>query len=195
VDRRRELRVVEQRELDRRHAGGGSRRGPRLPGLEPARLDRRHPGRDVRQLDHFQRHGLYGQCAGGELGRPRRERLYTLPPCRIADTRDPAGTYGGPHLSANTERVFPLVGQCGIPAGARAVALNVTVTNSTGAGHLTFHPAGTPLPTSSTINVRANRTRANNAAQRLSVGGDLAVFCGMPSGFVDFVLDVVGYFQ
>jgi hypothetical protein len=121
--------------------------------------------------------------------------FYTLPPCRIADTRDPAGTYGGPALSANTDRVFPLVGQCGIPEGARAVALNITVTNPTSAGHLTLHPAGTPLPIASTINLRANRTRANNAAARLSLAGDLAVFCGLPSGTVDVILDVVGYFQ
>jgi hypothetical protein len=73
--------------------------------------------------------------------------------------------------------------------------LNVTVTNSTSAGHLTLHPAGMPVPTSSTINFRAHRTRANNAEARVSSEAELAVFCGMPSGFVDFVLDVVGYFQ
>ena len=121
--------------------------------------------------------------------------FYTLPPCRIADTRDPAGTYGGPPLSANTDRVFPLAGQCGIPAGARAVALNVTVTNPTAAGHLTVHPAGTPIPLASTVNFRAHQTRANNAAARLSVETELAVFCGMPAGSVDLILDVVGYFQ
>jgi hypothetical protein len=121
--------------------------------------------------------------------------FYTVPPCRIADTRDPAGTYGGPALSANTDRVFPLVGQCGIPEGARAVALNITVTNPTSGGHLTLHPAGTPLPIASTINFRANQTRANNAAARLSLSGNLAVFCGMASGSVDLILDVNGYYQ
>jgi hypothetical protein len=121
--------------------------------------------------------------------------FYTVPPCRIADTRDPAGTYAGPALSANTDRVFPLVGQCGIPEGARAVALNITVTNPTSGGHLTLHPAGTPLPIASTLNFRANQTRANNAAARLSLDGDLAVFCGLPAGSVDLILDVVGYYR
>jgi hypothetical protein len=121
--------------------------------------------------------------------------FYTLEPCRLADTREFIGSYGGPSFSANEDREFPLSGQCGIPEGARAVALNVTVTNPTSGGHLTLHPGGTPVPAASTINFRTHQTRANNTTARLSANAVLAVFAGLPSGTVDVILDVVGYFQ
>src|SRR5258708_31094469 len=41
-----------------------------------------------------------------------------LPPCRIADTRGPAGPYGAPSLTGGAPRNFTLTGQCGIPASA-----------------------------------------------------------------------------
>jgi hypothetical protein len=39
----------------------------------------------------------------------------TLTPCRLLDTRDAAGTFGGPALAAGADRVFPLFGRCGMP--------------------------------------------------------------------------------
>jgi hypothetical protein len=50
-------------------------------------------------------------------------RFYTVPPCRVADTRLPNGTYGGPALAAGSSRSFPMTGACGIPATARSVSL------------------------------------------------------------------------
>src|ERR1700693_5129225 len=41
-----------------------------------------------------------------------------LAPCRIADTRNPAGPYGAPALAAGVPRNFTLTGQCGIPTAA-----------------------------------------------------------------------------
>ena len=120
---------------------------------------------------------------------------YTLPPCRISDTRAPAGTYGGPPLSTGTVRVFPLVGQCGVPPGAKAVALNVTVTEPTSSGFLTLYPADESLPLASSINYSPGQTRANNATALLSVDGNLAIFCGGAAGTVEAILDVSGYFQ
>ncbi|MDQ5873214.1 MAG: hypothetical protein M3547_13525, partial [Acidobacteriota bacterium] len=49
--------------------------------------------------------------------------FYTLPPCRVVDTRDPAGPWGGPALSANTSRSFTMIGRCGIPTTADAVSV------------------------------------------------------------------------
>jgi hypothetical protein len=119
----------------------------------------------------------------------------TLTPCRIADTRGPVGPQGGPALTASAVRGFPIAGVCGIPLSARAVAFNVTVVNPTTAGHLTLYPAGAPLPLASTINFRAGIVRANNAVLPLGVSGQIFVFCGMPSGSTDFVLDVTGWFE
>ena len=49
---------------------------------------------------------------------------------------------------------------------AKAVALNVTVVNPAGPGHLTFFSSG-PVPVVSTLNYGGLRTRANNAIVRL----------------------------
>jgi hypothetical protein len=78
---------------------------------------------------------------------------------------------------------------------AKAVALNMTVVNPTAAGHLTLYPAGSAQPLASTINFRAGIVRANNAVLSIGTGGQISVFCGMPSGTTDFVLDVTGYFE
>jgi glucose/arabinose dehydrogenase len=121
--------------------------------------------------------------------------FHTVPPCRVADTRNANGPLGGPALSAGTDRAFPVGGQCGVPPGARAIAANVTVTGATNAGHLVILPAGGALTNTSTINFRAGLTRANNATVTLGPAGTILVRTGMPSGGVHFVLDVTGYFD
>ncbi len=121
--------------------------------------------------------------------------FHTLTPCRLVDTRNAAGTYGGPALEAAIARVFPLAGQCGIPPSARAVSVNVTVTAATAQGNLRLSPGGLPTPLVSTINYLAGQTRANNAVAPLNALGELAVYCSQASGTAHFVLDVNGYFE
>jgi hypothetical protein len=87
-----------------------------------------------------------------------------LTPCRVADTRDPAGPYGGPALSAGAIRNFAMAGRCGIPAEADAVALNVIVTQPTAPGFLTLYPAGVSPPLASTINYGPGQTRATSSS-------------------------------
>ena len=127
------------------------------------------------------------------------QSFYTLTPCRLVDTRGSAGPNGGPALSAGSERVFALVGECGIPAGAKAVFLTLTVTQPTLPGFLTHYPTGTPLPTASSINFSAGQTRSGNGALQLSGDGHVSVFFGGPTqqatGTVHLILDVTGYFR
>ena len=118
-----------------------------------------------------------------------------MPPCRLADTRDPAGASGGPALAANTTRAFPVAGLCGVPEGVSAVAVNVTVVAPTAAGNLRLFPAGAPAPNASTINFPEGRTRANNAVLPLGADGKIAVQCDMAVGTTHFLLDVTGYFR
>jgi hypothetical protein len=122
-------------------------------------------------------------------------RFYSLTPCRIVDTRQPDGSVGGPALAAGGTRVFGLGGACGLPPSARAGAFNVTVTGATSGGYLTAYPTGAAAPLASTINFGAGQTRANNAILSLSPAGNLSVYCGIPSGSVDLVIDVTGYFE
>jgi hypothetical protein len=122
--------------------------------------------------------------------------FYTVTPCRVLDTRDPAGAYGGPALHGTVARAFVLANQCGIPPSATAVSVNLAVTSPSSGGHLTVYPNGSSLPLSSTVNFRALQTRANNAILPLGAAGDIAVFCGMGAGeTVHAILDVNGYFQ
>jgi hypothetical protein len=115
--------------------------------------------------------------------------FFTLAPCRIVDTR-----IGGGALVAGTERSLDFR-SCGVPVGARAVAVNVTVTGSTGPGHLRLWATGEARPVSSTINFAAGVTRANNAVLRLAADGSVSVFCSMASGSTHLVVDVTGYFE
>lgn len=121
--------------------------------------------------------------------------FHTLTPCRLVDTRGVAGPFGGPALAANTSRSFTVVGRCGLPATAWAVALNVAVTAPTATGFFRVYPGGTPAPATSTLNYAAGKTRANNATLSLGPAGDLAVFCGQPTGSAHLILDVTGYFE
>jgi uncharacterized repeat protein (TIGR01451 family) len=121
--------------------------------------------------------------------------FYTLEPCRLVDTRNAPGTFGGPALVAGADRVFPLFGSCGIPSTARALSVNLTATQPTAQGNLRLYPAGTPLPLVSSINYVAGQTRANNAIALLNGLGELAVRCTQASGTVHFILDLNGYFE
>jgi hypothetical protein len=121
--------------------------------------------------------------------------FFTLPPCRVVDTRDAPGPHGGPALVAGGDRVFTVAGRCGVPASARAIAMNATVAGPGAAGNLRFYPGGASLPLASAINYAAGQTRGNNAIVPLSPAGSLAVRCTQASGTTHFILDVTGYFE
>jgi Calx-beta domain len=124
--------------------------------------------------------------------------FHPVTPCRLADTRGPAGPSGGPALDANSSRTFPVGGLCGVPATARAIAVNVVAVNPGAAGNLRLHPAGSVLPNASVLNFRAGRTRAGSAVAVLGAGGQLAVRCDMAPGSTavsHLVLDAYGYFE
>lgn len=118
--------------------------------------------------------------------------LYTLEPCRLVDTRTAAD---GPELAAGETRTFQLTGTCGVPATAKALAVNVTVFNPTAPGHLRINPAGTLTTSTSAINFAPGLNRANNAQLALSPEGEVEVSCRMPSGSVHFLIDVTGYYE
>ena len=121
--------------------------------------------------------------------------FFTVTPCRVADTRDPNGPYGGPALAANADRTFVVATKCGVPLGADAVSFNFTVTQSTALGDLRILPAGAGLPIVSTINWRPGQTRANNAIVSLGPSGDITAHVDQGSGTVQLIIDVNGYFQ
>jgi hypothetical protein len=125
---------------------------------------------------------------------PPASLFHTLTPCRVLDTRKPNGTYGGPALFAGQARSFVIRGQCGVPATAKSIAGNLTVTVPTADGSIRLVPGGAPVTGTSTANFRAGQTRANNVAMALGASGDVVVD-GLPSGTAHVILDVVGWFE
>jgi uncharacterized repeat protein (TIGR01451 family) len=120
---------------------------------------------------------------------------FTLEPCRVVDTRGGA-PIAGPVLQGQETRPFAVVGHCGIPATAKALSINVTVTQPTAQGNVRLFPADQALPPTSTLNYVAGLTRANNAIIALSPTGEMAVFVAQPLGTtVHLIIDVDGYFQ
>ncbi|MEA2690946.1 MAG: hypothetical protein QOJ16_333 [Acidobacteriota bacterium] len=122
--------------------------------------------------------------------------FYTVTPCRLLDTRLTSP------VSSGTPLTFAVAGisafACGIPATAKAVAVNVTVVDPTNSGFVSLYPGNYPVPSTSTLNFGPGQTRTNNAILPLSSDGSgtLAIqpFI-LGKGNVQLLVDVSGYFQ
>ena len=121
---------------------------------------------------------------------------YTLTPCRLLDTRTQDG--GAAPVQNGSDRTLDVVGvtRCGVSPLATAVALNITVTQTTGSGYLQVYPGDlTQPPLTSTINFVANMTRGNNAIVKLSGDGKIKLRPTVSSsGSAHVVVDVMGFF-
>jgi len=117
-----------------------------------------------------------------------------LTPCRIADTRQPNGPFGGPYLSGGTSRSFAVPqSSCHIPNTAIGYSLNVTVVPLQGAlEYLTIWPTGLTQPVVSTLNSLDGRVKANAAIVPAGAGGAVSVYV---TDSTNVVLDINGYFQ
>ena len=121
--------------------------------------------------------------------------LYTVPPCRLLDTRTAAQ---GPALTSGVDRLVVAVGSCGIPSSARAIAVNLTAIGATSGGQITAYPADTPMPGTSAISFSAGQARANIGILPLALDGSggirfQPVLNG--GGTVHLSVDVVAYLE
>ncbi|MBK9087599.1 MAG: hypothetical protein IPL90_00525 [Holophagales bacterium] len=122
--------------------------------------------------------------------------LHTLTPCRVVDTRNASGPWGGPALAPGAERVFVVAGQCGVPSDATAVSANLTVTQPAAAGSFRAFPGDGVPSAASALAFGAGRTRANNAILMLSSSGSGTVTVKNDStGTAHLLIDVNGYMQ
>jgi uncharacterized membrane protein len=133
--------------------------------------------------------------AGDIVGnfRPAPLQFVPLRPCRVADTRNPNGPFGGPELAANAVRAFAVRNSsCGIPAGALAYSVNLTVVPDASLGYLTVWPYGLSQPFVSTLN-SDGRIKANAAIvpAGTDTGGSVNVYVTDPT---QFIMDIDGYF-
>ena len=122
-------------------------------------------------------------------------QYYPLTPCRVVDTRGAVSTNGGPVFGTNSTRNFQMRGFCGVPTSAKAVSLNVTVTQATQPSYLTVWPSGLTQPVVSMLNFEAtDPALANGIIVGVSTNTqDLSVYNNF--GNVHVIIDVTGYFQ
>ncbi|MBC6446375.1 hypothetical protein [Actinokineospora xionganensis] len=83
-------------------------------------------------------------------------------------------------------------GQGGIPAGVTAVAMNLTVTNSTQCGYITG-TAGQSWPLASTVDFVAGQTVPNMAILPVAADGRVDFYNGSP-GTTGLIADVTACF-
>ena len=90
--------------------------------------------------------------------------FHPVTPARILDTRRPGFGAIGPDTTLDLK----VTGAGGVPpAGATAVALNVTVAGATAPSFLTVFPAGEAKPNASNVNFVAGQIVANLVVAKL----------------------------
>lgn len=111
-------------------------------------------------------------------------RFVSRPPARLFDSRDT-----GPKPAPGTSVV--VARPAAVPTDAVALALNITVTESTAAGFVTEFPAGQAKPMSSILNLdAAGQTRASAGIFPISSAG-IGLYL---SGGGHVIVDLLGYF-
>jgi hypothetical protein len=134
-----------------------------------------------------------GGCAMGfNAQAPAGLTFVPVTPCRVADTRNTPGPFGGPFLAAQSTRGFTIPSSaCNIPATANAYSVNATVVPHGFLGFLTAFPCGQPLPLASTLNATDGRVKAAAAIVPAGTNGGL---CFFSTNDTELVLDINGYF-
>ncbi|HVG08674.1 MAG TPA: Ig-like domain-containing protein, partial [Thermoanaerobaculia bacterium] len=128
-----------------------------------------------------------------------------MPPCRLYDSRQPAApTPPAPAgvLPAGGSRTVTVNGFCGVPAEAVAVALNVTVAETTASGNLSLYPNGvvvsqpsqpSPQVAVASLSFKSGVNQGKILVVELGASGDL-VAQNNSAGPLHFIIDVSGYF-
>lgn len=117
----------------------------------------------------------------------------SVSPLRVLDTRDGTGVAGskvGPMGKAEQLRLH-IAGVGGVPADARAVLLNVTVTAANGTGFVSVYPCGQPFPKISNLNYVRGVDRANLVKAKIGADGDVCFFTAVGT---HLIADLEGYF-
>ena len=124
--------------------------------------------------------------------------FYPVTSCRLVETRaadappDIGAAFGPPAIYAGQSRQFPVPsGRCGIPYGAQAYYLNITVVPPGPLGYITAFPSGTAQPYVSTLNSIDGRVLANGAIVPAGASGAINIYSGNAT---ELIIDIAGYF-
>ncbi|AUG78598.1 hypothetical protein CFP65_3818 [Kitasatospora sp. MMS16-BH015] len=116
-------------------------------------------------------------------------QLAPLAPTRLLDTRRPKAT-----LAGKTGTSLQVTGRAGVPAGATAAVLNVTVADTASSGYLTVSPSGIARPLASNLNWVPGQVVPNAVIVPIGADGKIDIFNG-GLGSTDVVVDIAGYFS
>jgi hypothetical protein len=121
--------------------------------------------------------------------------FFPLNPSRILDSRFGTGLAG--KFTNDVARALDTDGHLGVPAGASAVAGNLTVTGQNAGGYVAITPDPPALPlATSTINFPNGDTRANGVTVGLDGTGDMNLtYHGGAGKSTHLILDLTGYFE
>ena len=112
-------------------------------------------------------------------------------PCRVADTRNATGAFGGPFIAGQTSRSFAIPsGSCGIPSTALNYSLNIAVVPHGSFAYLTAWATGQTQPQTTTLS-SDGRIKSSAAIVPAGAAGAVSVFVTHDT---DVVLDINGYF-
>jgi hypothetical protein len=116
-----------------------------------------------------------------------------MTPCRVIDTRNPNGTFGGPALTGGVARSFPIPtsSSCTIPATARAYSLNITIVPPGFVDFVTVWPTGVVRPFASTLNGYVANVIANAAIVPAGTNGSIDVYASQNT---HLIIDINGYY-
>ncbi len=144
-------------------------------------------------IPKFTKAFLLAMIAGSPVWAQAGLSFVPVPPCRVVDTREADGAFGGPAMEAGETRSFAIPqGSCNIPATAQAYSLNVTVVPEGFLAYLSLWPTGQTQPTVSTLNSYAGSVVANAAIVPAGTGGAVSVYVYNPT---HVILDINGYFD
>ncbi|MGH6655433.1 MAG: PKD domain-containing protein [Actinocrinis sp.] len=116
-----------------------------------------------------------------------------ISPVRALDTRSGAGGYPAKTVSQGRPVVLKIGGQPGVPSGAKAVAVNLTVAGATQSGYISAFPHGQARPLVSNLNFDKGATRANAAVVPVGADGNIEITL-TSSGVARVIVDVDGVF-
>lgn len=125
---------------------------------------------------------------------PSGARFRPLTPVRILDTRDGTGGVAVSRVGPSASVSLRVTGRNGVPAnGVRAVVANLTVVGPTSNTFAVAYPADIDRPNAANVNARGGANVGNQVIVRVPTSGVVEFF--NRAGSVDFVVDLVGYYD
>ncbi|MEU6233367.1 hypothetical protein ABZ885_10050, partial [Kitasatospora sp. NPDC047058] len=115
-------------------------------------------------------------------------------PDRLLDTREGTGRPGTTKVTGRDTLTLQITGRANVPAGVKAVILNITATETEGNGYLSAWANGTTQPTASNLNWTPGQTIPNLVIVPVGPDGKVNLLNGSGTP-THLIADVFGYYN